>query len=566
MKKIISLITALSVLTSFPVFSVYAENEDNPDLKAMASSLGADTDCLNVSNYYQDSTSIPRLSYNHWLKNATNVEFTRYPETFFYSTAQSGGCLGISIINVLCHNGVISPSDIQEGAENLYDITYDSYDGNVNKVITDYQTLQAHVEYKLLSNYLLSSVSHGEQVKSIVETAEKSMSENKYFLLFFQTDKIYHALTGIGITDGSWSFNDISYDKCILTLDSNATDENDNVKFSEKGCVYINSETKQVYIPAYEASSDNKLSVAAIDDDTLLNYKGSVNPSSEIKTDVSKINRLELQSTGSTLYDLSVTDENGNAVETGEAVEGVSDRTYYTTGSRITVKNVYNDPAAKTDDINSFCIENTDGIFWIDTHGGKSEITAENGHYHFESVDGKEINYSIKMSMNEGSYGFTPHFSWTVGGTTSDKADIYITDKGIILDNENGTSDLASFSDVYFDESGNITDTDKLDNLFYIDTVGSVMLAFDEDNQLKYYLDDNDDGIYDQKVQNGDVNCDGFVDSVDASIVLQTYASLSTTIMPNPSTRINADYNGDGLIDSVDATMILSRYAEISAS
>ena len=68
--------------------------------------------------------------------------------------------------------------------------------------------------------------------------------------------------------------------------------------------------------------------------------------------------------------------------------------------------------------------------------------------------------------------------------------------------------------------------------------------------------------------QKGDVNGDGFVNAVDASLVSIHYASLSTdgngTI--DEDKLECADYNGDGKIDAVDASEISIYYAELSAT
>ena len=55
----------------------------------------------------------------------------------------------------------------------------------------------------------------------------------------------------------------------------------------------------------------------------------------------------------------------------------------------------------------------------------------------------------------------------------------------------------------------------------------------------------------------GDVNCDGTTNSIDAAIVLQFVAGL-TTSLPCPDA---ADVNADGRTDTVDATLILQHSA-----
>lgn len=65
----------------------------------------------------------------------------------------------------------------------------------------------------------------------------------------------------------------------------------------------------------------------------------------------------------------------------------------------------------------------------------------------------------------------------------------------------------------------------------------------------------------------GDVNGDGYVNSVDASYVLSAYAAYSTDkdILTDAQKKA-ADINEDGSIDSVDASAILSYYCYISTT
>lgn len=66
----------------------------------------------------------------------------------------------------------------------------------------------------------------------------------------------------------------------------------------------------------------------------------------------------------------------------------------------------------------------------------------------------------------------------------------------------------------------------------------------------------------------GDVNGDGFINSLDASNVLTEYSLLSVnqTGILNDEQRKAADINSDGLINTGDASMILSFYSYISTT
>lgn len=63
----------------------------------------------------------------------------------------------------------------------------------------------------------------------------------------------------------------------------------------------------------------------------------------------------------------------------------------------------------------------------------------------------------------------------------------------------------------------------------------------------------------------GDVNCDNFVDAVDASLVLCEYAHRSTdgVISFDEYQEYVANYNGDGFVDAVDASLISMEYARL---
>lgn len=64
----------------------------------------------------------------------------------------------------------------------------------------------------------------------------------------------------------------------------------------------------------------------------------------------------------------------------------------------------------------------------------------------------------------------------------------------------------------------------------------------------------------------GDVNSDGKVDAVDASLVLEDYASVMSgrSYTLSSSQRAKAEVSGDDLVNAVDASQILAMYAKSS--
>lgn len=66
----------------------------------------------------------------------------------------------------------------------------------------------------------------------------------------------------------------------------------------------------------------------------------------------------------------------------------------------------------------------------------------------------------------------------------------------------------------------------------------------------------------------GDLNNDGLIDSVDASVILNAYSVISTdNLIPlTEPQKTAADINSDGVIDSVDASIVLQYYSYISTN
>ena len=134
MKKLISTLCSLLMLTAFPLSNVYAEG--NPDLQALASSLGADTDHFNFKNYADAKVGDEMMS--ALKRQMTPIEVLLCSPQEALKASAGGECSGMSILEILVHNGVIKASDIQEGAEHLSDINFDDK-------VNDIQIGRAHV-------------------------------------------------------------------------------------------------------------------------------------------------------------------------------------------------------------------------------------------------------------------------------------------------------------------------------------------------------------------------------------------------------------------------------------
>ena len=564
MKKVISIIASLLMLFAIPT-NTYAAEKDDPELYKLAYSLGADTDYLAVLNYKHDQEHpFNKESYNDYFKNASILEKADYPETNFSSVISYGSCVGISILEVLSHNGVIKPSDISGNAETLSDINYNEIS---DRLITDYQAIQSYTEFSNYEKYLISSMTYEEEIDTLIKTAEKCMSEHKYFFISIRTESFSHAVCGIGITDGKWTFNNKDYDKCVLVLDSNVMDNNGSAKgFSNKGCIYINSETKQSYIPIYDESinGNGSLSFAVIDDVTLLNYKGMINGSKKINTDISEIKQLVYKASKFT----TTTAFSADNKELPIPEDGFGNSKWIIKFMKANTFHVELENEPNRQDIRSI-----DPDRWINVVIDKADNKDLRLNCNIDITDNKitinnkndsKIQASLQIRLNDETYNFAPYYWWAISAFVTDNFSMEVHDNGMLIKNNgNETSILQQYYTL--NENGSIENVFM--NAYYPDAKwiymcsnNDVLLSVDENNNIMYFIDDNEDDIYDFKIQKGDVNCDGKIDASDASQVLKIYSRLATT-SKLPIDFSIGDFNCDGQINAIDASGILAHYA-----
>ncbi len=104
-----------------------------------------------------------------------------------------------------------------------------------------------------------TNMTFAEQIDDLIATAEKSMAENRCFHISYQTNKCGHAVAGIGIKDGSWEFDGVTYDKCILSLNSNTrTEDGTPIPYTSSSNVYINTTEYTLTIPAYRGGKGRR--------------------------------------------------------------------------------------------------------------------------------------------------------------------------------------------------------------------------------------------------------------------------------------------------------------------
>lgn len=567
MKKLISFLTAVSLTASLPIFSVYAEG--NTDLESLAVSLGADKDYLAVPNMYYPAELYQANLYDYFLPVSTSEQMTslasgvaKYSDTSF----------GSSVLSVLAHNGVISAGDVKENAESLSKINHILL---AKDSIYKYQNILDNDDFKLYTEYLFKSQNFAQKADSLISTAEKCMNEGRYFLIMysaFRTNPSYsensighaargqkaHSAVGIGVTDGSWTFNDKTYDKCILTLDSLSVDSK-NDAFSEDTCIYINSETKDYYMPKISASAESDIHIIAVDNDQLLNFAD---------TDVAD-EIVSLNIATDSISEVTYTDLNGNEVILNDDNNFLDNYHIYSNVSFLVKGNNFKISTASENEDDYISITDKEHTLDFDMEKADSEIFCNDNTLKFTRKDSWGITYRkpedpLKFSL----YIHTKNsdIEHYIKGETMGESEFTKVDGGIIFSGGKAILNTYQHNEAY-EENPKEEEYNKTLSRMALNSDGKVFIQIGDDYSVKLFSDLDSDGTFEHEVQKGDLNCDGVINSVDVSMLLEAYADMASSAMDFPDVYTStqyADINGDGVIDSVDASEILEIYAQNS--
>lgn len=566
MKKFVSLLSALTMLTSANMTLLQSAAEGNPDLYGIASSLGANSDYMKIADYStnpnEDLTKAE--SYADFYANCDKAEYywdklhrvANTKELNYAKAVHQGRSAGIALLEVLSHNGVITPDDIQpENADNIEHLSDITFSASTDKHITDYQAMLAHDELNMYLNYLTFTQSQEKQADSLISLAEKNMAEKKYFFISAYDGEVYHGMAGIGVAEGSWTLYGKTYDKCVLTLSCEVKGglTGEYGGFSERGCIYINSETKEYYIPVFEKGSEEGLLIAAIDDNSLLNFKGTINPSEKIDIDITDLTEVYVFHKGNVGHELNVTAADGTQYD-GKAYaankcETVATALYYLYGDKFEIEtdSGYPDKNTRTSH-DLYIIDNNRCVELVS--GKHQQFIVDTNSYTVVNTNDFEEEYFLNICFDKAYCGYN---LWQIYANTDTDFTVETTAEGVIL---SGTDGVEASIELGNDISE--TPSEKLD----INVDDSILVYLDENNNISFRFDKDNDGEFEQNAEVGDANYDGKIDSIDASLVLSAYAAASTgkTVYINEKL---ADCNNDKIIDASDASEILECYAKI---
>ncbi len=192
-----------------------------------------------VGKYYlQDSTIDSYLpDYSEYAKKRI--------KNFSHSMSEDnymGACAGMAVASFLVSRGVLSPAEIYENAETLYEIPL--CDEAIEAVNYYFINQFSPMRYRLMDNEKYAYAFDTEEVRKNLE------NHSAVLFSYFIDGRGGHAVVAYGLESGEWEYNNQIYTGRIITYDNNAVD------FKDSACIYFTGDFgnfQDAYIPAYQA-------------------------------------------------------------------------------------------------------------------------------------------------------------------------------------------------------------------------------------------------------------------------------------------------------------------------
>ena len=384
-------------------------------------------------------------------------------------------------------------------------------------------------------------------------------------------------MVGMDEISGNWTFDGISYDTCIVTYDSNCVKpDTETSAFKDDACIYINSETKQFCIPAYEASSENgDVLLYASDDDSLLTYKAPIRGTTKTNTDVSETVKLEFYNGGKDQMQLSSTTKDGQTYDFWKLGKvNYGDYIFFGKGSSFHLEKNERAPefafSIKGEGyrlrIEQTGYQNPNDPKLYDV-GTKCKMDFSKNSVAYTNTDTQKITVSYIVVYDEGNYNFAPVASSTIAVDVSPNQTVTVSkqDTGFAI---------TGGGEVYVQTMPMIAhkEQDAFDGSYeeYLDWLGSyfinfvrskdVLLQFNTEKECSELVYDFDsDGVFDDVPILGDA--DGNGKPYEPSDIYWTARHIARMAVIGHGSRryyqgyvpnIEADTDNNGKIDTND--------------
>lgn len=505
--------------------------------------------------------------------NMTDSEIDLGYEADISRVAYKGGlCFGMTAISVLVHNGELTPGDLQEGAETLYDVTLTD---DVDALIAYYNSLQLYTEVELAVITAPAMLTKEEHTDMFLDCAARCKEKGTYFMAGIATKKGgTHAVVGMDELSGNWTFDGISYDTCIITYDSNCVKQGTETSaFRDDACIYINSETKQFCIPAYEASTENgDVLLYATDDDSLLTYKAPIRGTTKTNTDVSETVKLKFHNGRKDQMQLSSTTKDGQTYDFWKLGKvNYGDYIFFGKGSSFHLEK--NERASGF----AFSIKGEGYRLRIEQYGrddqelkdvgSKCKMDFSKDSVTYTNTDTQKVFLSYIFTYDEGNYNFTPVASSTIDISVPPNQTVTVSkqDTGFAITGD-GDVFVQAFPTAAQKEQdafdGSYEEYLNWFGSYFINFVRSkdVLLQFNTEKECSELVYDFDgDGVFDDAPMLGDA--DGNGKPYEPSDIYWTARHIVSIAVDDHSTRryfkgyvpnIEADTDNNGKIDTND--------------
>ena len=364
--------------------------------------------------------------------------------------------------------------------------------------------------------------SHKENITDILS----QLDENDVILIGFK--KKYwggHAITAYDYSYGSWTWNGVTYDGCINTIDPNSS-----TSYNEKFNIYFNSKTYNWIIPAY--SEITSASGAVFDyigaDINAINKGGYLSNTSdtEISSYVARIDAAAISENHSVS---KVVNSNGNYMsQSSSAGDIVADTSYIAGGSSegMSGYNLYDPDAAykviqETPTELQLSMDYENCLLRAGSAAGTMAIFDQEG---YVQICGESADYNLSMVFDDEHP--TDWFAFNVNGENADSVSMEKAKDGIVLEADNFQNVKVQANNRNYAAEVTFSTKDHSNVLVHEIDAYTIGISADNDGNGTYetLIAQSDNGV------EGDINNDGKFNIADLVSFQQWLLSDGTTL------------------------------------
>ncbi|MDE5755147.1 MAG: leucine-rich repeat domain-containing protein, partial [Oscillospiraceae bacterium] len=227
----------------------------------------------NSKNYFGETYFINADYKDTLLGKLSNTEEEKMKEKM--KKKWNGSCFGMAITSILASNDILIPSEYQDGANFIHDITTPLTEDTLSLINYYYFLQYTDAFQQEITNTRLNT--NQKNLETLIECVQDG---SPTLLCFYYGVKGNqgHAVVAYGMERAKYSKNGKAYDTKILIYD------NVNVDYDADHCLYINTSDYSWTIPHYGTEKYSQSAIALVSDDiTFMNQNGYLNGTDPIQ-------------------------------------------------------------------------------------------------------------------------------------------------------------------------------------------------------------------------------------------------------------------------------------------